>query len=279
MQAMRDEFARSVQTALTELGARGAAAARSRREAGALPGRHGGGALRQGAPPRRRVSARRARADAPLRVRSRSSIGSASRSASRPTIAGRCKRVLQQYTTLLTDYREMKVAFHDQLVDELKYAGCDLQALLIKGDPQAKPRRATTPGRSRGSRARRACSWPRTIRRTRRCRRICRRRGCRRRSRFALPKQHGAGGSDGERAALGRAVLRRQHQVPARRDRVSSTARSWAKCRRRRASASRRRRGRTICACSTTTKKECGAPGTVRRSYLHEGWTISLRCE
>src|SRR5262249_31110369 len=26
-------------------------------------------------------------------------------------------------------------------------------------------------------------------------------------------------------------------------------------------------------------KKECGAPGTLRRSYLHEGWTISLRCE
>ena len=47
--------------------------------------------------------------------------------------------MLQQYATLLTDYREMKIAFHDQLVDELKYAGCDLQALLIKGDPQAKP--------------------------------------------------------------------------------------------------------------------------------------------
>jgi hypothetical protein len=26
-------------------------------------------------------------------------------------------------------------------------------------------------------------------------------------------------------------------------------------------------------------RKDCGAPGTVRRSYLHEGWTISLRCE
>jgi hypothetical protein len=26
-------------------------------------------------------------------------------------------------------------------------------------------------------------------------------------------------------------------------------------------------------------KKSCGAPGTVRRSYLSEGWTISLRCE
>jgi hypothetical protein len=26
-------------------------------------------------------------------------------------------------------------------------------------------------------------------------------------------------------------------------------------------------------------KKACGAPGTVRKSYLHEGWTISLRCE
>jgi hypothetical protein len=26
-------------------------------------------------------------------------------------------------------------------------------------------------------------------------------------------------------------------------------------------------------------KRQCGQPGTVRRSYLHEGWTISLRCE
>ncbi len=27
------------------------------------------------------------------------------------------------------------------------------------------------------------------------------------------------------------------------------------------------------------TKKTCGMHGTVRKSYLHEGWTISLRCE
>jgi hypothetical protein len=26
-------------------------------------------------------------------------------------------------------------------------------------------------------------------------------------------------------------------------------------------------------------KKHCGDPGTVRRNYLHEGWTISLRCD
>ena len=28
-----------------------------------------------------------------------------------------------------------------------------------------------------------------------------------------------------------------------------------------------------------SSQKQCGKPGTIRRSYLHEGWTISLRCE
>jgi hypothetical protein len=26
-------------------------------------------------------------------------------------------------------------------------------------------------------------------------------------------------------------------------------------------------------------KRTCGQPGTVRRTYLHEGWTITLRCD
>ena len=43
-----------------------------------------------------------------------------------PDYRWKVKRVLQQYSALLTDYREMKVAFHDQLVDELKFSGCDI---------------------------------------------------------------------------------------------------------------------------------------------------------
>ena len=222
MQSMRDEFARSVQSALNELGARGGGTVEKKPT------------VKKGRCPVDTVAAPYAKAHhlgaEYLRVgreltrhydqvkefdRLGESIGLT------PDYRWKVKRVLQQYTTLLTDYREMKVAFHDQLVDELKYAGCDLQALLIKGDPQALKRRATTPGRSRDSRGRRACSWRRTIRAdARRCRRTCRRSSVPPPGPIPLPKRHGAGRSDGERDALGRALLRRQHQVRARRDRV-----------------------------------------------------------
>jgi hypothetical protein len=47
-----------------------------------------------------------------------------------PDYRQKVKRVIAQYAALLTDYREMKVAFHDQLTDELKFAGCDPEKLL-----------------------------------------------------------------------------------------------------------------------------------------------------
>ena len=138
-----------------------------------------------------------------------------------PDYRWKVKRVLQQYATLLTDYREMKVAFHDQLVDELQVR-------------RLRPAGAADQGRSAGASRSADESWPQPgqpgapgvqvaknePRRTRRCRRICRARSVPPPHADPIPKQHGAGRSDGERDALGRAVLRRQHQVPARRDRV-----------------------------------------------------------
>src|SRR5262249_31929619 len=56
-----------------------------------------------------------------------------------PGYRGKVPRGPTQFGALLNAFREMKVAFHDQLNDELKYAGCDLNALLLKGDPQARP--------------------------------------------------------------------------------------------------------------------------------------------
>ena len=53
-----------------------------------------------------------------------------------PDYRVKVRRVLAQYKALVTDYREMKVAFHDQLLDELRYQGCDLWTLLQKGDPK-----------------------------------------------------------------------------------------------------------------------------------------------
>jgi hypothetical protein len=194
-----------------------------------------------------------------------------------PDYRWKVKRVLQQYATLLTDYREMKVAFHDQLVDELKYAGCDLQALLIKGDPQA---------RSGGDDA-----WPQ-------------------------PGQPGAPGVQlakndppretvppnlpAERVPPQQPIVLPKHTAPA--DPTTTGTRSGVlfyvdntKCQR---SATLYLDGKKLGEVPAATrvgfqaapgphdlclldptKKECGAPGTVRRSYLHEGWTISLRCE
>jgi hypothetical protein len=34
-----------------------------------------------------------------------------------------------------------------------------------------------------------------------------------------------------------------------------------------------------LCLIQDGATKRCGEAGTVRKSYLHEGWTIALRCD
>lgn len=195
-----------------------------------------------------------------------------------PDYRWKVKRVLQQYNTLLVDYREMKVAFHDQLNDELKYAGCDLQALLIKGDPKA------------GQVA--EVSWPQ-------------------------PGQPGAPGvpapksdkdHDAPPATLPSEKVPPQAPIPlpkratAPADPRDGQPRSGilfyvdnSKCQRgtsvyldgkklgevpaaQRVGFQTHPGPHDLCLVEDA-KKACGQPGTVRRSYIHEGWTISLRCE
>jgi hypothetical protein len=280
MQQMRDEFARSVQTALNELGTRGAENKK-------------GPTLKRGHCPADTVAGPYAKAHhlgaEYLRIgreltrhydqvkefdRLGESIGLT------PDYRWKVKRVLQQYNTLLTDYREMKVAFHDQLVDELKYAGCDLQALLIKGDPGAKPEAPPVD------------AWP-------------------------SPGQPGAPGVQiakndpskaetvppnlpAERVPPPQPIALPKRPAPA--DPTASETRSGVlfyidntKCQRGTTVYLDGRKLGEVPAATRVgfqaaagphdlclldgTKKECGAPGTMRRSYLHEGWTISLRCE
>jgi hypothetical protein len=277
MQTMRDEFARSVQTALNELGARGEKKGATKRGArcpvDAVAGPYakahhlGVDYLRVGRELTRHYD----------QVKEFDRLGESI--GLTPDYRWKVKRVLQQYATLLTDYREMKVAFHDQLVDELKYAGCDLQALLIKGDPQTKGVAIDE-------------AWPQ-------------------------PGQPGAPGVQvakndsqphetvppnlpSERVPPQQPIPIPKHPAPA--DPTANETRSGVlfyvdntKCQR---GATLYVDGKKIgevpaatrvgfqavpgphdLCLLDATKKECGAPGTVRRSYLHEGWTISLRCE
>ncbi len=275
MQQMRDEFARSVQASLDVLGSRGKPPQRRGRcpvDAVAAPyakAHHlGSEYLRIGRELTRHYD----------QVKEFDRLGESI--GLTPDYRWKVKRVLQQYATLLTDYREMKVAFHDQLVDELKYYGCDLNALLIKGDPGARPEAPPVD------------AWPQ-------------------------PGQPGAPGVQvakndapphetvppnlpAERVPPPQPITLPKRPAPA--DPTANETRSGVlfyvdntKCQRgTTVYVDGRKLGEVPAATRVgfqtsagphdlclldATKKECGAPGTVRRSYLHEGWTISLRCE
>jgi hypothetical protein len=277
MQSMRDEFARAVQSALHELGARG-------------PDKKG--ASKKRVCPIETVAAPYAKAHQLggeyLRVgreltrhyeqvkefdRLGESIGLT------PDYRWKVKRVLQQYSALLTDYREMKVAFHDQLVDELKYSGCELQALLLRGDGHAaksgsdeawpQPGQPGAPGVqvAKSDNAPRE-NVPANLPNER----------VPPPQPIAMPKRTAPADPTGEaprsgvlfyvdntRCQRGATVYvdgKKLGEVPAA-TRVGFQAAPGP---------------HDLCLLDGT-KRECGAPGTVRRSYLHEGWTISLRCE
>ena len=285
MQAMRDEFARSVQSALSGLSAHAAdkkstdkrpattkKASRCPIDAVAAPyakAHHlGVEYLRVGRELTRHYD----------QVKEFDRLGESI--GLTPDYRWKVKRVLQQYATLLTDYREMKVAFHDQLVDELKYAGCDLQELLNKGDPQGQGgygrcvATAGTAGRAwraggeeRPPTARHgAAAEPAEPSACRRSSRSCCRSTRRRRIRRSpKPARACCSTSTTPSASAARPSYldgKKIGEVPAA-TRVGFQATPGP---------------HDLCLLDPT-KKECGAPGTVRRSYLHEGWTISLRCE
>jgi hypothetical protein len=277
MQQMRDEFARAVQTALNELGVRGpenkkGPAHRHGCPIGAVAGPYarayhlGGEYLRVGRELTRHYE----------QVKEFDRLGESI--GLTPDYRWKVKRVLQQYSALLVDYREMKSAFHDQLVDELRYAGCDLQALLLRGDPQARPTGSD--------------SWPQPGRPGAPGVQL---------AKNDAPREKGPPANlPVEKLQPPQPIAFPKHTAPA--DPSVEAPRSGVlfyvdntRCQR---IATVYIDGRKLGDVPAATrvgfqtapgphdlclldspKKECGAPGTVRRSYLHEGWTISLRCE
>lgn len=280
MQAMRDEFARSVQVALGELGARGDEAHKPTKHRGhhcpvesvahpyARAYHLGAEYLRVGRELTRHYE----------QVKEFDRLGESL--GLTPDYRWKVKRVLQQYTALLTDYREMKVAFHDQLVDELKYAGCDLQQLLRQGEPQSKLATDDTwpqPGQPGAP-------------------------GVQLAKNDSAPRESPPPNLPAERVPPPQPIaLPTRRPAPA--DPSAEPPRSGilfyvdnTRCQR---AATLYLDGKKLgevpaatrvgfqsapgphdlCLVDAGAKKQCGAAGTVRRSYLHEGWTISLRCE
>jgi len=270
MQSMRDEFAHAVQTTLGELG------------------KEGGSKPRKGCPSdaiavpyarARSLGAEYLRVGRELtrhhdQVKEFDRLGESV--GLTPDYRWKVRRVLAQYGALLVDYREMKIAFHDQLNDELKYAGCDLQALLQRGDPKLaaaddpwpQPGSPGAPGvplaKSKGetreisppSLPPEKVPSPTPI-------------ALPRKTAPADPTSQPRSGVlfyvDNTKCQRGTIVHldgKRLGEVPAG-QRVGFQTSAGP---------------HDLCVLDDA-KKSCGAPGTVRKSYMHEGWTISLRCE
>lgn len=194
-----------------------------------------------------------------------------------PDYRWRVRRVLSQYQALLVDYKEMKVAFHDQLHDELKYIGCNLEALMQKGDPQARAvaleeswpqpgtqgapfaaggATSTQPAKADGDKAppslppERIITTPVTLPK---------------KMADAAPKTGIVFYVDNSKCGRATGVFldgKRLGEVPGLGKGGFQTMPG----------------PHDLCLLDDT-QKACGAPGTVRKSYLHDGWTVSLRCD
>lgn len=206
-----------------------------------------------------------------------------------PDYRTRLQSVLTDYDGLLADYREMKAAFHGQLNDELRFAGCEPAALLAPGaasaggasasqpawdssagiEPEPPPRSALA--NAAGVTAT-AATRPTTpvlfyIDNSR----------CRRDHRLWVDGELMGKVKGGEREAF-RATAG-PHDLCLLGEGAGAGPRAADPL------VTDGSRSATIGVPSAhasegpTPPPGCGAPGTVRRSYLHEGWTIALRCE
>ena len=181
-----------------------------------------------------------------------------------PDYRSKVKRVGAQYGALLTDYREMKIAFHDQLTAELRFGGCDPLRLSeraqLKLEAWPSPGEPGAPGSPSVSSVAAARPPIQVTPPTR----------------TDLPLEAMPPGRtgvlfyvDNSRCRVSTRVAldgRPLGEVPA----ATRTAFSAAPG------------GHDLCLIADTAaerRKKCGDPGTVRKSYLHEGWTIALRCE
>jgi hypothetical protein len=159
-----------------------------------------------------------------------------------PDYRYKVKRVLELYRQLLADYREMKIAFHDQLSGEVRFRGCDPDRLVARAEQAAKDALAQAAATATGENGEKAKSAD-DVRTAAVVTFFVDNLRCKEPARLYLD------------------------QVPL--GQVDPTARAGF----------RTKAGpHEVCLLAASDKKVCGAPGTVRRAYVHEGFTLTLRC-
>jgi hypothetical protein len=167
-----------------------------------------------------------------------------------PDYRYKVKRVLDLYKQLLGDYREMKIAFHAQVAAEVRFRGCNPDRLLALAEQTA-----STPPEVEADVSHGAASPP-----------------------PAPAAPHGGKDADEPRTAstitfyVDNSPCREPvrvyvDQIPL--GQVEGGARG----------AFRAKMGpHDVCTLAATDGRACGSAGTLRRAYLHDGFSLLRRC-
>jgi hypothetical protein len=175
-----------------------------------------------------------------------------------PDYRAKAKKARDLYAALVRDYREMRAAFYEQLTAEVRHAGCKLPA---PGKPVAAAPAADHPPDPTN-----ASDW------------------------VLDPPEEAAEPGPGKSAAAPKPSAADKSGGPAIWIQIDNT-----RCTQRSAltidgvaigdiAAGKKIPVRThagpheLCVLPARDKQTCGAAGTVRRAYLYDGWTLSVRC-
>jgi len=197
-----------------------------------------------------------------------------------PDYRAKIKKVRELFGSLLADYREMRVAFYDQLGAELRHASCKTGALAKAGagsvDGGVKATDADAPNPADAS------AWSLALDDVPALDEARAPAPAGKRPALAATEpgtSTTAAGAPGLLAAPS-IWIDVDNTLCAQPTRVSVDGQPLGEVGARKRTAVRTHSGpREICALPASDARACGAPGTVRKAYLHEGWSLTVHCE
>jgi hypothetical protein len=184
-----------------------------------------------------------------------------------PDYRVKVKRAKDLYADLLRDYREMRVAFYDQLSAEMRHAGCELPTPAQAHE--AKPGDAQAPDPSDPA------AWtleddtppPAPV-------------ATKDKDKELPPNPHGPKPilmASGAATAIWVTI---DNSRCAQKSQVAIDGGSFGAVNGHKKLTVRTHTGpHEICVLPASDKRACGDPGTIRRAYLFDGWTLVVRCE
>jgi hypothetical protein len=169
-----------------------------------------------------------------------------------PDYRARAKKAHDLYQDRVRDYREMRAAFYDQLAEEMRHAGCKLPAATAATAPDKRPdagaAERTGPDPANPS------NW------------------------VMDPPDEDAAAKGGATAAPA-VWISIDNSRCAQPSALTIDGAVVGEIAAQKKIAVRTHAGpHELCVMPGNDKRTCGAPGTVRRAYLHDGWTLVVRC-